>query len=468
MELKATRPATITTSEVTAAVGRRRRAGAAAAGVLLAAGAVLAGGLPGEGTGDPGAGALALALDKPSVVATRFETAGEPVRIRVLRAQRIAIAAPPAHGTARIARDAVVYTPHAGQIGSDRLVLSLCGASGCVARSVSVRTTPAGLSALTGAAPRVLVDTAASVRAPGARVRVRLPRGLAAAAVSVAVHDAVRPGAVTVAAGGRAVDVLRVPATGATASNTVLVPVRDRSLVVHLGSGGRLVVTLVGRFAPTAKARAGRFVPLRRPAHVAHLVTLQDGREGTVPAAAYGARPGVRAALVLVTAQTGPNPSWVTFRSRPDRIDQILPWSPVAGGSIERRGVALVRVGPDGTFSFRYDHGAVVDLQVLGTFTGPGARRAVRGLLIPRDPDTVFRGVVGPRGVRVRGPAGASSVFANLRAQPGAAGGLDPADVGVASGRVIGSVLEARDGKIALRSRQPLAARVDVLGAFAG
>lgn len=371
-----------------------------ATAVLLTASSILATGVGGEGAGQPTAQAPPPG-EAPSVAGTRFETAGEPVRVPVSNAERIKITAGPANGSVDVERDAVRYTPAAGYIGPDRLTLSLCGARRCVTPTISVRTTPTGLSALSRAPARMLVDSADRARRPGARVKVRLPRGLAAAAVSVAVRDAVRDGAVTVAAGGKPIHALRVPAAGATVSNTVLVPVRDRSLIVDVGSGGRLVVNLVGSFKSAASARAGRFIGVD-PVRVAHLVTIRDGREATVDAAAYGARPGIRAALVLVTAQTGPNPSWVTFRSRANRVDQTMPWAPDAKRSIERRGLALVRVNADGKFSFRYDHGSVIDLDVLGYFTGPRAKPAVRGLLVPRDPDTVFKGVVGRHRVPVR------------------------------------------------------------------
>jgi hypothetical protein len=143
-----------------------------------------------------------------------------------------------------------------------------------------------------------------------------------------------------------------------------------------------------------------------------------------------------------------------------------MPWAPAAGKPIERRGLALVRVNAEGRFSFRYDHGAVIDLDVLGYFTGPGAKAAARGLLVPRDPETVFRGVVGPRPVRIRSPAGSATAFVNLRAEPGVLEPLDPRDAGVASGRVIGSVLDSSRGAISLRSERPLSTRVDLLGYF--
>lgn len=55
----------------------------------------------------------------------------------------------------------------------------------------------------------------------------------------------------------------------------------------------------------------------------------------------------------------------------------------------------------------------------------------------------------------------------NLQAEAGVFGRLDPRDVGIASGRVIGSVLDSTDGVIALRSKRRLSTRVDLLGYFA-
>ena len=150
--------------------------------------------------------------------------------------------------------------------------------------------------------------------APGSDLRARLPAGIDAAAVQVTVTNARRPGAVRLDAGAGPVDAVRVSLSGATTSNLVVLPVATRTLSVRHGPGGGLTVRVVGTFGSSSEEqRAGRFVS-RSPVRVAHLDTAEDGRELTIGPQQYGASPGIRAALVLVTAEVGVSPpacSWV-------------------------------------------------------------------------------------------------------------------------------------------------------------
>ena len=302
--------------------------------------------------------------------------------------------------------------------------------------------------------------------APGSDIRARLPDGIDAAAVQVTVNNARRSGAVRLDAGAGPVDALRVASSGTTTSNLVVLPVADRSLSVRHGPGGGLTVRVVGTFASSSEEqRAGRFVS-RSPVRVAHLDTAQDGREVTVRPQQFGATPGIRAVLVLVTAEVGAVPARLLVGREPNGIAERMAWGGAVDDNTQRRGLALVPVNAAGEFSLRYEHGTALDVDVLGWFTGPGAPLNDGALLVPEPATTIFDGRMGRGGADLDVPADARGALLNLAAEPGVAGDLGPDDVAVASGRTLSVVVDADHGTVRLDALRALDTRVDLMGYF--
>lgn len=398
-------------------------------------------------------------IDRPN-----RESNGEPVLIPVRDAVRVEVAQPPAHGRASVRGSDLVYAPQPSHIGDDAVGVRACNNGGCVDVTATIRTGRPGLSALTSVETRGLVQRADQPLEPGAELSVGLPENVAAAAVSVTVHDAARPGAVMLDAGAGRVDAVRAAAPGATTTNVVIVPVARRELVIVDRPGGGLTVDIVGTFAKTRQAEAGRFVAVGKT-RVAELDTARDGRDATISAARYGGGPGVRAVLVLVTAEIGSRTAWVDFGRSPNRIDRTMTWGPGKAG-LERRSVALVPVDDRGQFSMNYQHGSRVSIDVLGYFTGEGATSSAQGLYVPVKPATLFDDRAEPRGTPVEVPAPAAAVFAVLRGAGGVEGDLDADDVAISSNRTIGTVLPAAESRVVVRAKEPLQVRIDLLGYF--
>jgi hypothetical protein len=292
-----------------------------------------------------------------------------------------------------------------------------------------------------------------------------LPADIDAAAVEVTVTSARRAGAVTLDAGAGPVDAVRIATPGTTTSNLVVLPVSGRRLDVRHGPGGGLTVRIVGTFGSAGDTGAGRFVA-HRPVRVAHLDTAQDGRELTVPARAYGARPGIRAALVLVTAEVGEVPARLLVGRQPEGVAERMVWGGASDPHTQRRGLALVPVNAQGEFSMRYEHGTALDVDVLGWFTGPGASLDQGALLVPSTAETLYDGRVGRGGTDLDVPGDATGALLNLAAEPGISGDLGPDNVAVASGRTLAVVVDAESGKVHLKARQSLGVRVDLMGVF--
>jgi hypothetical protein len=449
------------TDEPTRQRARRRRAvvGIAVLALLAGAGYLVQAHVPAllASWASPGGPA-------PSLAATRFTSLGEPVRIPVAAASRVTVTAPPARGSARVDGTAVVYTPRPEHIGQDQLSLSACNRERCSTATVQVRTGRPGLSALSSVVATSVVRRADQPLRPGTRISGSVPPGTAAAAVSVTVTRAGRPGRVTVDGGAGPVTALSIARAGSTTTNLVIVPVRGTALTVATEPGGGLTVDVVGTFTTADAARGGRFVPVKQT-NVVSLYTKQDGRDATVDPASFGAKAGIRAVLAVVTAEIGTKPAWVDLGGEPGQIDRTMSWGP-ASGSNQRRALALIPVNDRGQFSLRYEHGSRIDVDVLGYFTGEAAADSVAGLYVPRTPATVFDGVARPQGNQVEAPAAAAAVFVNLSGEKGVEGRLPAQDVGIASGRTIGTTLPATGGKTEIRASRSLSVQATLLGYF--
>jgi hypothetical protein len=410
------------------------------------------------------AGETPTAAEAPRIDQANRESNGGPVSITVRNATRVDVTRPPAHGSATVRGSDLIYRPEPSHIGPDEVGVRACNDGGCADLAATIRTGRPGLSALTSVATRGLVRRADQPLRPGTELSGTLPDNVAAVAVSVTVHDADQAGAVTIDAGSGPVDVVRARAAGVTTSNVVIVPVARRELVILDRAGGGLTVDIVGTFTKTQQAQGGRFVAVRKT-RVAELDTARDGRDATVSPGSYGARPGIRAALVLVTAEIGTRTAWVDFGSRPNRIDRTMTWGPGKGG-LERRSVALVPVNARGEFSMNYQHGSRISIDVLGYFTGDQDTSSVAGLYVPQKPATIFDAVARSGGTEVQAPPPAAAVVVVLRGTGAVEGDLEAHDVGIAANRTIGTVLPAARSRVTVRAEQPLPVRVDLLGYF--
>ncbi len=405
------------------------------------------------------------AAPAPSVAPAQFTSLGEPVRIPVAGATRVTVTSPPASGTAQVDGAVIVYTPRPEHIGQDRIGLSACNGKSCSTATVQVRTGRPGLSALTSIATQSVIRRADQPLLPGARISGPAPAATPAVAAAGTVTRAPRAGRVILAGGAGPVTALDLARPGSTTTNLVIVPVTGSTLTVVTESGGGLTVDIVGTFTTASTARAGRFVPVAQT-RVVSLITTKNGRNATVGPASFGAKPGIRAVLAVVTAVTGKHPAWVDLGAQPGQIDRTLSWGP-APGSYERRALALIPVNDRGQFSLHYEHGSRIDVDVLGYFTGDQAADSVAGLYVPRKPVTVFNGVARPQGNRIDAPAPAAAVFVNLGGAKGIFGRLPAQDAGIASGRTIGTTLPVASGKMEIRANRPLQVRATLLGYFA-
>ncbi len=324
---------------------------------------------------------------------------------------------------------------------------------------------PRGM-ALSSAAVRTVVDSARRSLAPGARLQGSLPDAVTAVAVEVTVTDARRAGKVRLDGGAGPTVALNVAEAGVTTSNLVVLPVAGRTLSIDHGPGGGLEVRTVATFAAPPTTGAGQFVA--RPAlRVAHLDTAQDGRELTIDPATYGAAPGIRAVLVLVSAEVGEVPARLLIGTSPEGRTERMAWGGAKVGTpAQRRGLAIVPVDASGAFSLRYEHGTALDVDVLGFFTGPGTQARNGALLVPGPVRTAYDGVVPAGGTDVRVPGDATGALLSLAADPGVTGDLPPTDVAIASGRTLSVVVGAAKGRVRLDASQRLRARVDLLAYF--
>jgi len=403
-------------------------------------------------------------IQVPIIDATPKESNGEPVSIPVRNAFSVQVTRRPEHGRTAADGSRVVYVPAPSHIGADAVGIRACNDGGCSEATAMIRTGRPGLSALTSVETLGLVRRADQPLRPGTKLSATLAADPAAVAVSVTVVDALRPGAVVLDAGAGPVVAVRARLAGATTSNLVIVPVARRELLIHDAAGGGLTADIVGTFTKARVARGGRFVAVRKT-RVVELDTARDGRDATVSPHSYGAHPGIRAALVLVTAQIGSGTAWVDFGRDPSRVDRTTTWGPSKSGP-QRRSTMLVPVNSRGQFSLNYQHGSRIGVDVLGYFTGSRDASAIAGLYVPHKPATIFHGVADPHGRAITAPAPASAIVVTLTGDDGVERDLDAHDVGISSNRTIGTILPATKARVTVKAVQPLHVRVELLGYF--
>ena len=315
------------------------------------------------------------------------------------------------------------------------------------------------------------------ILAAGSRVDARVSDSWAstAVAVSVTLIGSQNAGVVEIDGGSGPVTALTVPGPSAMTTNLVIVPVDAAgALVITTTAGGHLVIDQVGHFDSATESSGGRFVQVD-PIRAAHLVTGEDGREATVtPSELAGLPDGqVGAVLALITAEIGQEGGRVQVGPGIAEYDQMLMWAAPTGPNLERRGVVLVSPDADGAFSFRYEGGSVIDLDVLGYFTNEAAELAQTGLYVPSASAEIIQGefLTGSSVVGTM-PDYAGAAFVTLSAESGAPRSGDPRDLVIASGRTIATALTVApspdgDGQgVVISSTADLQAQLQLLGVF--
>jgi hypothetical protein len=249
-------------------------------------------------------------------------------------------------------------------------------------RATTPAATPHG-TRLTLVRPRLVLDGRTGAPLPaGVRVPVPLaglPYGSTGALLDVSVLGATRAGALTLTSAAGSTTVLRLPAARAQTSATTVVPLGpDGRLTATAGSGGRLVVTLVGGFVPAESATAGRILPtparqvlLLRPATDGNQTTLDQARllpPGTRPS-------GAAAVLLAFTADVGVHGGTVVVDGQ-----QVF-WGATNGTDRVRRGFLVVPLRA-ASLPLMYHAGTRLQVAIVGIVTGAAAPRATTGLAV--------------------------------------------------------------------------------------
>lgn len=418
-------------------------------------------------------------VDAPTLVGASVVTAGEPISVEIPAPAGLQLARPATNGLVQLeAPGRATYVPVVGFVGSDTFSVQSCNSGGCGHADVTVEVLPATTSTFVETTVERLVDTrSGEVLSAGSTVAAPLTADAdyEAVALSVTVMASQTAGEVEVDGGSGPVAALAVSGAGQMTTNLVIVPASgDVPLELTTSAGGHLVVDLVGYFESSTGSAGGRFVQVD-PVPAANLVTAVDGRAATVETTELDGLPHgeVGAVLALVTADVGPDGGRVELGPGVADYDQMLAWGAPTGPNLQRRGVVLVTPDADGAFSFDYQGGAEIDVQILGYFTSPAAATTRAGLYVPADVSPVLQRDF-TVGTNVVGevPEYAGAAFVTLTAEPGVTGASDPRDLGIASGRTIGTTLAvgpAPNGSgqgVVVSSATDLRAEFQVLGVF--
>ncbi len=420
-----------------------------------------------------------VAAEPPTITGAKVSTAGLPVAIEIEASHEIKLVTPPANGLVQLegAGDAV-YAPNEAFVGSDTFVVETCNEGECRQADIEVDVLPASTSKYLATPVTRIIDSRDNEPLdPGDSQTVALTGEIdyEAVALSVTLMQSQAAGSVQVDGGAGPVSAITVPGAGAMTTNLVIVPITDlNSVTVTNQAGGHVVVDVVGVFESSAESADGRFVQVD-PVEVAKLETAVDGREATIRLGELLDLPNeeISAVLALVTADVGADGGMVRLGPGVEAYDQMLMWGKPGGPNLERRGVVLLTPDSDGALSFRYEGGSVIELDVLGYFTNSASATETAGLYVPEYGGQTISELFGP-GTSVVGvvPDYAGAAFVNVSAEPGANGSEDPRDLGIASGRTIGTALavtqnpDAANKGIEVETSNELQATLQLLGIF--
>ncbi len=171
-------------------------------------------------------------------------------------------------------------------------------------------------------------------------------------------------------------------------ANLVTVPVGPSGIVdVFSEQGGNLIVDMLGYYAAAAEASAGRFEPLAVPQRIvdtrASGAFLAPGE--TRPVRAPGAG-GASAVVVNVTTVAAGGGYWTAFPTGSPLPEASNLNSAGLGDVVANQ--AIVPVDDNGEFQVYSSGGGHLIVDILGTFTGPGAPTGTDGLFVALDAPT--------------------------------------------------------------------------------
>lgn len=176
---------------------------------------------------------------------------------------------------------------------------------------------------------------------------------------------------------------------GLAMPNLVTVPVGASGVVdVFTSAGGHVVVDMLGFYEPAASATSGRFQPIS-PTRIVDtrspdvILAPNETREIRAPGAA-----GASAVVLNVTAIASRSGHWVAFpagTAMPPTasLNSLGPFHLAANQ-------VIVPVDAEGDFNFYTTGGGHLVIDMVGTFTGPGAPNSSAGLFVPLSTPTRF------------------------------------------------------------------------------
>jgi hypothetical protein len=235
--------------------------------------------------------------------------------------------------------------------------------------------------------PHTILDTATALPA-GVEVNVplpNLPRDIRAVLLEVTLRNAGAPGLVTVKTNVEEIGALRLPAAGAqTSATTVALIDGDRDLRLRSQGGGRVIVNLVGVFAPAKSATGGRVVTLAT-SPVLKLTPKVDGNDATIDVASL---PSLRTAgslsavMLNFDGDVGVHGGFVAMGPAGGTLRQQVFWGATQGPDRTRHGFLVVPVSA-GKLHLQYHAGTVLRVEIAGYVTGDGAAQSADGLVLP-------------------------------------------------------------------------------------
>jgi len=166
--------------------------------------------------------------------------------------------------------------------------------------------------------------------------------------------------------------------------NLVTVPVTGSSISIHSHGGGHVVIDLLGYYAPTASAVAGRFVAQAAPTRAydsrgASMMRANETRNVVIPGAT-----GASAVALNLTA-IGAAPGYWKASAPGASPSEFSNLNSIGLGHVSANQV-ITAVGPDGSVDVYSQSGGHLIVDVVGVFTGAAAANSSDGLFVPIDP----------------------------------------------------------------------------------
>ncbi len=170
---------------------------------------------------------------------------------------------------------------------------------------------------------------------------------------------------------------------GGAVPNLVTVPVGADGVVdVYTSGGGHVIVDLLGYYSAADTATAGRFQPLPAPTRVMDTRRVATFAPGETRGFAIPGAAGANAVAVNLTSITSRPGYWQVYPTGSAAPATSNLNSP-AGINAVAANQALVTVDAGGNINIYSEQGGDLIIDVVGTYTGPGAPASSVGLFVP-------------------------------------------------------------------------------------